>query len=219
MSNHIRAIPRTICLAGADGTGKSTQAELLRAYLVASGHTVRLCTIWDLMEPTGVNAIPFDSKADIDRFLGGLHPAGRAMFLHMAMREALDRALEDRGDALVLVVGYWPKYNATERLYGAPAELLDALGASFPRLGLGLALELAPEIAFQRKGEISRYESGGRGAKGFLAFQQSVRPQLARCMESACEMWQRIDASVDIESVANVIQAHVDRWLANGAGT
>jgi dTMP kinase len=212
------ALPRTLCLTGADGAGKSTQAERLAHYLRGQGHEVRVCTIWDLMAPGETHTIPFHSKDEIDRFLGGLHPPARTMFLHMAMREALDRALTDRGNALVLVVGYWPKYNATERLYGAPAPLLDGLAASFPCLSLGLQLDLAPEVALARKTEVSAYESGGLGKEGFLDFQRRVTQELERCRVSACASWRLIDANATVQVVAGVIENHVDEWLAKGAG-
>jgi thymidylate kinase len=204
-------LPRTICLAGADGAGKSTQADRLARRLEARGHTVRVCTIWDLMATGG---IPFKDKAAIDAFLGGLHGPARAMFLHLAMREALDRALEERGDAIVLVVGYWLKYNATERAYGGDATLLDALAASFPPLSLGLHLELPPVVALARKGEVSGYESGMRGKEGFLAFQQAVAPVLADLRARSGMTWIGIDAEPVADEVEAAIALHVDAWLA-----
>jgi thymidylate kinase len=210
-----RVIPRSICLAGADGAGKSTQAERLVRALGDRGIAVRVCTVWDLLDQSAPGAIPFGSKAEIDRFLGGLHADARAMFLHMAMREALDRALDARGDAVLLVVGYWLKYNATERVYGADPALLDALGDTFPPLGLPIFLELAPETALSRKGAISGYESAGKGAPGFLGFQARVRPELARLRDGMPgPAWQMLDAAAPVEEVEARIQALVEAYLA-----
>ncbi|MDB5101581.1 MAG: aminotransferase class III-fold pyridoxal phosphate-dependent enzyme [Cyanobacteria bacterium RYN_339] len=211
MREPLAPIPRTICLAGADGAGKSTQADRLARRLQARGLAVRVCTIWDLMAAGG---IPFNSKADIDAFLASLHGPARAMFLHMAMREALDRALDDRGDAIVLVVGYWLKYNATERAYGGDPVLLDALAASFPPLSLGLHLDLPPVVALARKGEVSGYESGMRGKAGFLAFQQAVAPVLADLRAHSGMDWVAIDAEPSPEDVEQTIGLYVDAWLA-----
>jgi thymidylate kinase len=212
MREQLAPIPRTICLAGADGAGKSTQAERLARRLRARGLAVRMCTIWDLMERGG---IPFKSKAEIDAFLGGLHGPARSLFLHMAMREALDRALDDRGDAIVLVVGYWLKYNATERAYGGDPILLDALADSFPPLSLGLHLDLPPVVALARKGEVSGYESGMKGKAGFLAFQHAVAPVLANLRARSGMTWFNLDAEASADEVEAAIALQVDRWLAD----
>lgn len=217
MTERPQPLPRTLCLAGADGAGKSTQAERLAARLSALGHEVRLCTVWDMLLKPGPAGSPFESKAAIDRFLASLHAPARAMFLHMAMREALDRALQDRGDAIVLVVGYWLKYNATERLYGAPEALLDALGASFPPLSLGIELALEPDVALARKREISGYESGGAGRPGFLGFQRKLGPVLSRLRESSGMRWEVVDGAGTPDEVEGAIARHIDAWLAAGA--
>ena len=174
-------LPRSICLAGADGAGKTTQAERLVAHLAARGIGARVCTIWDMFDQATAGAIPFASKRDIDLFLGALHPAGRAMFLHMAMREALDRAIDDRGDRVLVLVGYWLKYNATERAYGAEPRLMDHLGEAFPRAELQLFLDLQPDVALQRKQVVSGYESGHAGRGGFLDFQRRVQGRPRAC--------------------------------------
>lgn len=218
MTDAVAPLPRTICLAGADGSGKSTQAARLVEALTKRNQAVRVCTVWDMLTSGRASDLRIGSKADVDRFLAGLHPPARAMFLHMAMREALDRALEDRGDAIVLVVGYWLKYNATERLYGAPAELLDALGASFPPLSLAIELALPPSEALARKQEISGYESMGQGRAGFEPFQARVAPELARLRELSGMSWHTVDASPAPDAVEASILAIVDGWLAAGAG-
>lgn len=205
-------LTRSICLAGPDGAGKSTQSTRLAARLAGQGLEVRLVTIWDLFES---GAMPFGSKREIDRFLSGLHPAGRAMFLHSAMREALDRALEGRGDAVLVVVGGWMKYNATERAYGGDAGLLDALGAAFPACEVNLYLDLPAEEALKRKAILSGYESGGRGQEGFLAFQARVQPLLRRLVERAGD-FTVIDARPDADRVeAAIAEAVAGRWAAS----
>lgn len=215
MSEHylVTAIAKSICLAGPDGAGKSTQAERLVRRLVEKGHAVRVATIWDLFDQRKGLGLQFESKLAIDRFLGAVHPDGRAMFLHSAMREALDRALENRGDAVLVVVGYWPKYNATERVYGASGPLLDALAASFPALGLPLYLEVPPEVALGRKTALSAYESRQAGRDGFLPFQREVQAALAD-LRHRFGPWQLIDGTADADAVESAIAEAVDAYLA-----
>lgn len=208
-------LPRSICLAGADGAGKSTQADRLVQRLERRGVSARLVTVWDLFEQSGPGTIPFASKRDIDKFLGALHPDGRAMFLHMAMREALDRAIADRGDRVLVLVGYWLKYNATERVYGASPTLLDHLGEAFARPALSIYLDLPPETALARKEVVSGYESGGKGRDGFLDFQTRVQAETQRLL-AATGPWHVVDGRPDASAVESAIAAHVDAWLAAG---
>ncbi|MFN3429872.1 MAG: dTMP kinase [Candidatus Sericytochromatia bacterium] len=208
-------IPRSICLAGADGAGKTTQAERLVSRLAAQGVGARVCTVWDMFDRARPGAIPFESKRDIDRFLGGLHPDARAMFLHMAMREALDRALDDRGDRVLVIVGYWLKYNATERAYGASSTLLDHLGEAFPAPELKLYLSLDPEASLARKAVVSGYESGLVGRDGFVAFQTRVHAETSRLLERTGP-WHLIDSAAPIDAVASAIARQVDAWLEPG---
>lgn len=207
-------IPNSICLAGADGAGKSTQAERLVAWLEGQGRPATLCTIWDMLEQDSAGSLPFRSKADIDRFLGSVHGSARAMFLHMAMREALDRALDRREDRTLVVVGYWPKYNATERVYGTDVTLLDGLAGSFPELDLLIHLDLDPATSLARKQAISGYESAGKGADGFIPFQSALRDVLTDLRaRHGGERWQVVDGRADVETVTADIRRVVGAWL------
>ena len=208
-------LPRTIALGGPDGAGKSTQADRLAARLRAAGQEVQLCTIWDLLERQAAGGIPFGSKAEIDAFLGGLHPPARSLFLHMALREALDRARDAQGEGILVIVGYWPKYNAVERAYGGDPALLDALAASFPPAALQLWLDLPPETALARKQAISGYESAGRGREGFVPFQAKLRPLFADLLGRGAP-WIPVDGAGTPAAVEAAIAAHVDAWLEGG---
>jgi thymidylate kinase len=207
-------IPNSLCLAGADGSGKTTQAYRLIQWLREQGRPATLCTIWDMLEQDAAGSLPFRSKGDVDRFLGNVHSPARAMFLHMAMREALDRALETRGDQVLLVVGYWPKYNATERVYGTDGALLDGLANAFPELDLLIHLDLSPEAAQARKQAISGYESAGKGKDGFVPFQHQVREVLAGLRQAyGGDRWQTVDSAQPVDAVTADIQAIVGPWL------
>lgn len=208
----MNALPRTLALGGPDGAGKSTQADRLLKRLSAAGHDALLCTVWDLLDGEAAGAIPFSSKGEIDAFLAGLHAQGRALFLHMALREALDRALAAQGERILVIVGYWPKYNAVERAYGGDPALLDALAAAFPPTALPLWLDLAPDAALARKQAVSGYETAGQGRAGFIPFQTRVHAQLETLL-ARDPAWRRIDAKGTPDDVEAAIDAHVMPWL------
>jgi thymidylate kinase len=211
-------IPNSICLAGADGAGKSTQADRLISWLNEQGRPATLCTIWDMLEQDSAGSLPFRSKAEIDRFLGSVHGAARAMFLHMAMREAIDRALDRRGDQILVVVGYWPKYNATERVYGTDPALLDGLAASFPELDLLIHLDLDPATSLARKQAISGYESAGKGKEGFIPFQTRLREVLQDLRQRhGGDRWHVVDGQNDMDTVTAGIRKLVTDWLERPA--
>lgn len=202
---------RLICVTGPDGSGKSTQVELLTRALATRGHSVLPCGIWDLFEQGG-EVRPFESKQDIDRYLGALDGTSRAFFLFHAMYGALDRALRERPD-VVLLNAYWYKYFATEIAHGTAQERLLPLVSVFPRPERTFYLKLDPRTALGRKKRLSGYETGFRGAEGFLPFQAKAH----RALESLADEWRVIDGRGSIEEinaalsigVCEVIDAHL----------
>lgn len=206
-----RAIPDTICLCGPDGAGKSTQADALVAWLRGRSIAARVCSPWDLLASGGL----LQTKGEVHAFLSTLHGAGRALLLHLAVRESLDRALEARSEGEILVVvGYFLKYSATERALGADRALMDALAASFPPLSLLLYLDLSPEAALERKSDPSRYECGGEGKGGFIPFQRRAQRELSLLLAAhGGDRWKIVDGSAPSGEVARAIEGHVSRWL------
>lgn len=208
----METVTRCLCLTGPDGAGKSTQAEHLVHWLQERGERAVLCTPWDLL---AADTIPFRDKGAVDRFLGSVHGTARALFLHLAVRESLDRALDRRQGEILVVVGYWLKYNATERVLGTDEALLDALGRSFPPLDLLLYLDVDPEDALARKPSPSRYECGGLGPEAFVPFQERAQAALrSLCRAHGGDRWQIIDARRDEATVAASLQTATARWLS-----
>lgn len=197
-----------LLLGGADGAGKSTQAEALAASLRAKGHPVALATIWDLV---GAPGVPFRSKADVVALLGVLSGPARASFLASAMHEALARVPQEA--PLVIWVAGWRKYHATELALGTSPDLLDGLAQGFPAPQLSIHLDLAPEAALARKsGVVSGHESGGRGAAGFVAFQRRVAQCLEAMDEGGAQPALRLDGALPqadlARAIAQAVEAH-----------
>ena len=114
---------------------------------------------------------------------------------------------------MIVLVGYWLKYNATERAYGADPALCAHLGEAFPTPALSLFLDLDPAEALARKPVLSRYESGQKGADGFVAFQDRVNVE-TRALLQATGPWHVIDVRPTPDAVEAAIAQRVDAWLA-----
>ncbi len=159
-----------ICVSGADGSGKST----LVAGLARALPTATVVTIWDMMADPRARPL-FASKDQLQVYLGCLQPESRALFLMSCLKAAVDRA----APGLLLVDSYWYKYLANEIALGGERARLVALAALFPRPDLTLHVELAPEVAVERKGGVySPYECGLRSPTPahFVEFQLITAP-------------------------------------------
>jgi thymidylate kinase len=198
-----------LLLGGVDGSGKSTQAQLLAQALRGRGRQVAIVSIWDLV---GQEGVPFTSPSQVQAFLRVLGPAARATFLASAMHEALARV--PAGQDLVIWVAGWRKYHATELALGTEPKLLQGLAQGFPTPQLSLHLDLDPELALARKGgQVSGHESGGLGPEGFVAFQRRVAECARQLSPHTATLTRVVDASAPVDEVAEAIaQAVGARW-------
>uniref|UniRef100_UPI0024567576 dTMP kinase n=1 Tax=Nocardia abscessus TaxID=120957 RepID=UPI0024567576 len=168
----LTARKRLICLAGGDGSGKTTQVARIAAEFEAQGHSVAAVTIWDaFLDPKISSKLPWRNPAEIYGYLQLLTPLSRAHFLFHAMQLSLDLAAE-RGADILLANAYWYKYYATEVAHGGDPVVLRSLAAGFPEPDRTFYLAVRPQDALGRKRLRSDYESGYGDEESFLAFQQ-----------------------------------------------
>ncbi|WP_028479705.1 aminotransferase class III-fold pyridoxal phosphate-dependent enzyme [Nocardia sp. CNY236] len=202
----LTARKRLICLAGGDGSGKTTQVARIAAEFEAQGHSVAAVTIWDaFLDPKVSSKIPWDSPADIYGYLQLLTPLSRAHFLFHAMQLSLDLAAS-RGADIILANAYWYKYYATEVAHGGDPALLRSLTAGFPEPDRTFYLAVRPQDALGRKQLRSDYESGYGDEESFLAFQQRSHEALDALSDELG--WIRLDGTA---APAEVTRAVLDQ--------
>jgi dTMP kinase len=180
---------KLVCITGLDGTGKSTLIKGIAAKY--KSHYV--ANIWDLMTKP-VEGLPFKSKQEIDGFLCSLTPDSRLLFLGHAMKYAIDKAMLEKVD-LIILDSYFYKYFATEKALGANSSLIAHLIEVFPKPDLVIQLTLPVEEASLRKKHFSRYECGltrDCNKQNFVDFQSKVAKEWEMYDRTN---WKLIDAS------------------------
>lgn len=160
---------KLICITGADGTGKSTLIENLRAHYPDS----YAATIWD-----GLEKEPklFSSKKEVDNHLCSISPGERLEFLYDALRYSTDKAMHSNSD-LIFLNAYWYKYFAAELASGTDLELIKKFSWKFPLPDAVIVLELSPVECAKRKKIFSRYECGlvkESSETQFISFQEKT---------------------------------------------
>ncbi|MCP9619081.1 aminotransferase class III-fold pyridoxal phosphate-dependent enzyme [Nocardia otitidiscaviarum] len=194
---------RMICIAGGDGSGKTTQVARLASVFESQGQTVAAVTIWDAFLDPAVSAkLPFDRPDAIYGYLKVLTPLSRTHFLYHAMQLALDLAAR-RGPDVVLMNSYWYKYFATEVAHGGDPAVLRALASGFPEPDLTFHLRISPRDALARKRKRSDYESGYGDEHEFLEFQQRSHDALAGL--SAELGWTELDGTAPAGDITTTI--------------
>lgn len=197
---------RSICIAGGDGSGKSTQVAAVADALTQRGFSPAVVTIWDVFDDAEMSArLPFEKPADVFAYLKVLSPRSRSHFLFHALHAALDLAAAKSPDVLLLNA-YWYKYYATEIAHGGDAAVLRSLAAGFPEPDTTLYLRVPPETTLARKDQPSDYESG---YGDYLEFQ---RLSLKALDELAAELnWIEIDGTRDRADITAAVLAEAIR--------
>ena len=202
-----------VALVGIDGCGKSTQAGRLKDALQAAGRSVRATEVWDVLRDPDLDTSFTGGPDALRGYLGQVGSTARCLFVFHALHESFRRAQAAAPDVL-LATGYVPKYAVVEELLGTPRDLLEALGALFPRPDRTLWLDLDPAEAAARRGTFTRYECGGAApsAASFAAFQARCREELAARAQAGG--WVRVDAGGDPDQVTARLREAVDAAVA-----
>jgi dTMP kinase len=189
-----------IAFEGLDQSGKQTQAERLRDYLIEKGRRVRLLSFPDYSTPIG---------REIGLALKGERPFGADVMqlLYVANRhERKDEITREISEGTVIVCD---RYLASSVAYGEAqgldgAWLLD-IQRFLPRPDLTVLLDIAPETSATRKtSDRDKYERD-------LTLLARVRDSYHRQAEASG--WVRLDAGRGRDEVAADVAAAVLRLL------
>ncbi|MEV0296906.1 aminotransferase class III-fold pyridoxal phosphate-dependent enzyme [Nocardia sp. NPDC050710] len=203
----LTARKRLICIAGGDGSGKTTQVARIAAEFEAQGHSVAAVTIWDaFLDPKVSSKLPWSSPSEIYGYLKLLTPLSRAHFLFHAMQLSFDLAAA-RGVDIMLANAYWYKYYATEVAHGGDPAILRQLTAGFPEPDRTFYLTVSPQDALGRKQLRSDYESGYGDEKAFLDFQQRSHDALEALSEELA--WVRLDGTAAPADITKAVLAQL----------
>lgn len=183
---------KIIAITGTDGTGKST----LCRNLCSKYPDFIEVSIWDAMDGS-----LFHTKKDIDTYLCSLSPNARLLFLSHALIQSLDMA-RNSGASTLLLNGYYYKYFASELALGADTTLVNKMIEAFPVPDLIIELIGDPDISFERKDKLSRYECGLQ-TPSFETFQEFQKKVVVKFQNFERSKWKSISTELSIDEVFN----------------
>jgi dTMP kinase len=203
---------KLICVTGPDGSGKSTQVARLTEALERDGKRVAVVTIWDLLlDPSCRGKVMFDEPSQVDKYMRLLDPTSRALFIYHGLHEAVVMARRRQADVLLLNA-YWYKYYATEVAHGGDRTLLRQLARIFPEPALTFYLKVAPEQAFDRKGQVSGYECGypaERTLDAFVRFQRVAHAELDALADEL--RWVPVNGNAPMAELTDVLAGRIGK--------
>lgn len=202
---------KLVCVTGPDGAGKTTQIARIAEWLARDGtRRIAAVTIWDLLlDPSCRAKLLFEEPAQVDRYLSLLHPTSRALFLYHCFHEALVLARKRDADIL-LVNAYWYKYYATEIAHGGDRVVLRELARVFPTPALTFYLQVTPEDAFERKAQLSGYETGfakERTKDAFVRFQRVAHGVLDHLADEL--RWVPLDGCAPVAELTRTVAERI----------
>jgi len=207
-----------VTIEGPDGGGKTTQAERLRAHLVASGRRVHLTRepggTWlgerlrEVLLARTASAAGAPTDPLTDAFLFN---AARRQLVGEVIRPALEAGTTvvcaRFADSTLAYQGYGAGV-ALERLRALAGIATDGL-----RPDLTILLDLPVEAGLERKapGDVTRFE-----AEFDLEFHRRVRDGFLAIAREEPGRFVVVDAALPVDEVAGVIAAAVDGRIAGG---
>ena len=203
---------RFISFEGIDGSGKSTQARRLAAYLEGQGQSVVLTR-----EPGGspgaedIRALVLEGEAD------RWSPETELLLFTAARRDHLERTIRPALDAGQIVI--CDRFADSTRMYqGLRRDGLRALVDQLHDLMIGREPDLTVLIDMDPDVGLSRALSRNAGEERFESFGNDLQAKMrAGFLELAAEFPDRfvtIDGGRDMETVAADVTRTVMEWLA-----
>ncbi len=165
----------SIAVTGLDGSGKSTQVEKLKNFLVKKNKSVVVASIWDSLTPLLNTQL---TRQGLANYLKTLTPDGRASFMMSCLLDAKKRSEQTPADYL-LWNSHIYKYWATELCLGANPDVFNFYVEKIKAPDFCISLDLEPELAFERKSldRVSSYECGLKeiSKENFITFQKQAQ--------------------------------------------
>jgi dTMP kinase len=197
-----------IALEGGEGAGKSTQAKLLQAWLVAEGHSVLLTR-----EPGGTDVGSALRRLLLDTATGTI-AARTEVLVYSADRAehvaaVLDPALAE-GKVVITdryVDSTLAYQGAGRAVDNADLEWISAWATDGLRPQLTVVLDIDPVDGLARAGEPDRIESEP------LEFHHRVRDHFLRLAAADPEHYVVVSARGEPETIHGAIRAAVEPWL------
>ena len=207
--------PVLISITGKDGSPRNEVIEILKKKIQSMGLSCQEVTIWDIMydEQTS-STFKYRSPNDFDDFLAVLDNMSRSMLIFMCMYQSLMASLKKTSD-VYLINGIWTKYVASEIAFGSDKDTLLGMTGMFPEIDYTFMLNMPAEMAFDKKENVTAYETGfsRRTKENFLDQQE----KLSKAFESLRTLvkWVDIDGTKSVEHMAdeilNTVSVKIDR--------
>jgi dTMP kinase len=190
-----------ITITGSDGCGKSTVTRLITEKLAISGINAARIDKWDIYNLGQHPECRFLQQpiSELRKCISEMTVPARTLFLFWTMYVTMTKKAYD-GFGVTLVDSYWIKHAASEQIYGASKQLINVLSSSLPRPDLVFVLDIAPEVAWERKArngfaDVVPYECGMDPClkeSSFILHQSKLRNLLRRWARD--RKWQVMNA-------------------------
>jgi len=208
-----------LAIVGCDGAGKSSVVRSLKSRL-GQQFQVRQIDKWDVLKSSIHPQYRFlvQDLPALRRCVSDMPEVTRTLFLFWMLHGTLTPQAT-AGAEVVILDGYWPKHAASELLHSAQPKLVEMLCSLMPTPDLTLFLDVAPEVAYQRRiadveTPLVPYECGLDPACSHSAFLRHQAATRAIMLEWCSRYnWTRIDANLDLALVQKAVFDSVNSLL------
>ncbi len=201
-----------VALEGGEGAGKSTQAQLLGAWLESLGHHVLLTR-----EPGGTDIGTVLRRIVLDHSTGALSPRAEALIYAADKAEHVDEVvLPALAEGMVVVTDRYVDSLLAYQGAGRVADVTELeqvarWATSDLRPHLTVLLDVDPTTGLGRAGDPDRIESEP------LEFHQRVREHFLTLAARDPDHYLVVPADGDAEALHEKIRAGVQPWLGQAS--